>query len=211
MLKHPIARQDPSAEAAMVRGLQCGDSEAIALFVERGHRAVYSLACRLSHDPDLRQDWTHSVLLRLIEEMGKGAFVYRRPGGFWAWFRKRSYYLMLNHLNEHRSRGQMEQVDDGLDSILLPTLSEADTGPAKELERAELRRSLEDALAQIDNSHQRRALWLLLDQDLSYQEIAETMGAELNTVRSWIRRGRLTMRLFLAERLEFDGLDEAVA
>ncbi len=211
MPKQPIARQDPGAEAALVRGLQSGDPEAIALFVERGHRAVYSLACRLSSDRDLRQDWTHSVLLRLIEEMGRGVFVYRRPGGFWTWFRKRSYYLMLNHLNEHRTLGQREQADDGLESILPSPCHEAGTGPAKELERAELRRSLEDALAQIENSHQRRALWLLLDQDLSYQEIAETMGAELNTVRSWIRRGRLAMRLFLAERLEFDGLDEAVA
>jgi RNA polymerase sigma-70 factor, ECF subfamily len=211
MSKQTITRQDPAAEAALVRGLQDGDPEAMALFVERGHRAVFSLACRLSTDPDLRQDWTHSVLLRLIEEMSKGAFVYRRPGGFWAWFRKRAYYLMLNHLSEYRSRGQRELVDDSLDSILLPTAGETSICPAEELERAELRRSLEDALAQIENSHQRRALWLLLDQDLSYQEIAESMGAELNTVRSWIRRGRLAMRLFLAARLEFDGLDEAVA
>ncbi len=209
--KQAITRQDPAAEAALVRGLQAADPEAMAVLVERGHRAVFALACRLSGDPDLRQDWTHSVLLRIIEEMGKGAFVYRRPGGFWVWFRKRAYYLMLNHLNEFNSRGQRELVDDDLDSILPPSSSDAATCPAEELQQAELRRSLEDALAQVENSHQRRALWLLLDQELSYQEIAETMGAELNTVRSWIRRGRLAMRLFLAGRLEFDGLDEAVA
>ena len=72
-------------------------------------------------------------------------------------------------------------------------------------------RLIEGGLAQIENSDQRRALWLLLDQEFSYQEIAEEMSAELNTVRSWIRRGRLAMRLYIAGQLEFDGLDEAVA
>jgi len=70
---------------------------------------------------------------------------------------------------------------------------------------------MEEGLDGIENPEQRRALWLLLDQELSYQEIADLMSAELNTVRSWIRRGRIAVRVFLASRIESDDLDEAVA
>lgn len=211
MPEQMITSQEPSEEAALVHGLQRGDPEAITVFVDRGHRAIFSLACRFSADPDLRQDWTHAVLLRLIEEMGKGVFVYRRPGGFWAWFRKRAYYLMLNHLNESRSRRQREISDIDSDATLMLLTAERGSSPADELERAEIRRLIEEGLEKIENSDQRRALRLLLDQELSYQEIAEAMGAELNTVRSWIRRGRLVMRLHIADRLELDARSEAVA
>lgn len=205
-----IPRQNPREEAALAHGLASRDGEAVAAFVERAHGAVFALALRLSADPDLRRDWTHAVLLRLVQELGSGAFVYRRPGSLWAWFRKRAYYLMLNQLNEHRRRGRQELRGEELDAALLG-LAAAGASPIEELERAETRRLVEAALASIENRDQRRALWLLLDQELSYQEIALAMGAELNTVRSWIRRGRLAMRSFLLARLTESGPSEEVA
>ena len=48
------------------------------------------------------------------------------------------------------------------------------------------------------NADQQRALRLLLLEEYSYQAVAEAMDAELNTVRSWIRRARATVRCCVA-------------
>jgi DNA-directed RNA polymerase specialized sigma24 family protein len=196
--------QSPREEATLVAGLQIGDPAAISTFVNRSHFTVFALACRLNRDPDLRQDWTHSVLLRIIEELRKGVFVYRRPGSFWTWFRKRAYFLMLNQLNEHRTRGRREVAEGDLTWPLNSLSVKPGSSPADELERAEIRQFLEEGLSLIENRDQQRALWLLLDQD----QIAEVMRAELNTVRSWIRRGRLTVRLHLTSRLDISDLNK---
>lgn len=211
MTRPQLARQNPDQEAEMVRGLQTRRPDAIATFVDRSHRAVFALACNLGTDPEQRQDWTHSVLLQIIEELGRGVFVYRRPGGFWMWFRKRAYYLMLNQLNAHRARYRRERRCEDLEAVHALPGSRAVDSPAEVLERTELRGLLEEGLARVDNPDQRRALWLLLDRGLSYQEIADEMGAELNTVRSWIRRGRAAMRRFIVGRLEPGLPDSEVA
>jgi len=136
--------------------------------------------------------------------MAGGDFVYRRPGCFWAWFRKRAYYLMLNHLNRHRARLRRQGGEDELPAALERLSAERGTTPAVELERAELRRQIEACLERLGSREQRRALLMLLDQELSYEEIAQAMTAALNTVRSWIRRARIALRLCLAQRFGLD-------
>ncbi|HEY3216703.1 MAG TPA: sigma factor-like helix-turn-helix DNA-binding protein, partial [Candidatus Eisenbacteria bacterium] len=54
----------------------------------------------------------------------------------------------------------------------------------------------------IDNPDHRRALSLRLFDDLQYQEVAAAMETPLNSVRAWIRRGRLALRRCLAARFE---------
>ncbi len=195
-------RQSPAAEAALVLGLQLRQPQAVATFVNRSHHAVFALACRLKADPDLRQDWVHSVLLIIIEDLGRGAFVYRQPGSFWGWFRKRAYFLMLDQKRDLRNLRQRELADEDLPELIGTMAAENTHSPADDLEHAEIRRLFGEGLARIGNQEQRQALWLLLDQDHSYLEIAQIMGAELNTVRSWIRRGRIAMRQFIGVQLE---------
>ncbi len=191
--------QDPvdPDEQRLVQGLIVASPRETAEFLERTHHAVFAMAWRLSPDPDLRRDWTHTVLLQILEDLRQGRFVYRRAGSFWSWFRKRAYYRLLdayrgNRLLRHREGGAPEgeppDLPGGVD-------------PAEEMERAELRRALEDCLSRLSNLEQKRALWMLLFEDMAYLDISEALGAPLNTVRAWIRRGRLGVRKCLAERL----------
>ena len=49
---------------------------------------------------------------------------------------------------------------------------------------------------------QRAALSLRLLEGLSYEEIAELMGVPVNSVRSWLHRGRARLREALQEVIE---------
>lgn len=194
--RHDETRLD---ERALAAGLQAGDPRARREFFLAAHDAVYAYACRLTRDVDLRRDWTHDGLLRLAEEVAAGRFVYRRPGSFWAWFRARAPFVVLDSLRARRRQETRELPSDAEDGD--PPDAPAPDDPALDLERLEILHAVNACLDGLPNQDQRRVLALLLFEELSYEEIAEAVDRPLNTVRTDIRRGRLSLRTCLSLRL----------
>lgn len=192
----------PWSEADLVAGVAEGDTSAINEFLERTHHPVYCMACRLAADPTLRRDWSHDVLLGVLEDLKLGRFVYRGPGSFWAWFRKRAYFRLLDEYRRTR-RTSARETAMGSDQDL-PDLSElgAAGNPEQELERVEVHAALQNCLGRISNENQRQALTLVVLQSATYEDVASTMDAPLNTVRAWIRRGRIAVRKCLIDSLD---------
>ncbi|MEZ4386074.1 MAG: RNA polymerase sigma factor [Candidatus Krumholzibacteriia bacterium] len=194
------------AERALVAGLQAKETWARRVFFERAHDAVYAHACRLTRDVDLRRDWTHDVLLRLVEDVAVGRFEYRRPGSFWAWFRIRTPYLLLDCLRAWRRLVSHElPAHDDAGGVPHRGDPPAPDDPSSDLESLEIAVAVAVCLGGLANLDQRQALTLLLYEELSYEEIATALGRPLNTVRTDIRRGRLALRECLARQLELDG------
>lgn len=181
-------------EEALAHGLARGDAAAVSSFLERTHRPVYAMALRLTTDPDLRHDWTHEILLKILDELGRGRFVYRHPGCFWAWFRTRCHFLLINLYHRHRQQQDRWTAGEIGQELIekLPLASGAD--PLRLVEAVEARAVIENCLDSLASEDQRRALYLALCEDQPYQTIADEMGAVLNTVRSWIRRARVAIR-----------------
>jgi RNA polymerase sigma-70 factor (ECF subfamily) len=195
----PAREPDTAAEERnLAEGLCAGEHGAVARFLARTHHPVFCLACRLTHDPDLRRDWTHSVLLGVLEDLRQGRFTWRHPGSFWSWFRKRAYFRLLDEHRRRRLRVARESTDESLQALV--EIAGGDD-PAAEAERAELRAALEVCLESLPNPEHRRALALFLLEDAAYAEVAECLRAPLNTVKTWIHRGRVLVRRCLAERL----------
>jgi RNA polymerase sigma-70 factor (ECF subfamily) len=204
-------------EQALATGLALGDRSSVARFFERTHHPVYCMAARLTRDPELRRDWTHDVLMGVLEDVQRGRFVWRRPGSFWAWFGRRAWFRLLDCHRRHRRRSAREQPldderrsapDSGLGSAPEPTF---DPPIPAQLELVEMTASVESCLEQLPNELHRRALRLLLFDDLPYDAIAEQLDAPLNTVRAWIRRGRMQLRVCVARALgiEIRGEEDA--
>lgn len=135
-----------------------------------------------------------------MEDVAGGRFTWRRPGCFWAWFRARTPYLLLDSLRARR-RLESREIGDG-DGMLDPAAGGDD--PALDLENLEIVSAVVACLESLANEDQRQALALLLYEESSYEEIAATLGRPLNTVRTDIRRGRLALRECLTRRLELD-------
>lgn len=200
-----VAESAAADERHLVDGLLAGAPECVTEFLERTHHPVFCMACRLTSDSELRRDWAHAVVLGTLEDLRRGRFVYRRPGSLWAWFRKRAYYRLLDEYRRHRVwLARSGGLDPGDPSGDFADLAGTDD-PVAEMERLEMRNAIETCLDAIDNPDHRRALSLRLFDDLPYQQVAEAMGAPLNSVRAWIRRGRLALRRCLATRLEGPG------
>src|SRR5262245_16608110 len=98
-----------------------------------------------------------------------------------------------------RQRGRRETVS------LPGNASDADSGPAvpddptRRLERADLRRLLDEALAALPEA-QRRTFVLHADAGLSYREVADVLGISIGTVMSRLYYARQKLRAFLARK-----------
>jgi RNA polymerase sigma-70 factor (ECF subfamily) len=197
--RSPVDPDREEFEYRLAEGLIAGRPEAVRCFLERVHHPVFCMAARLTRDRETRRDWTHAVLLAILDDLGHGRFEYRHPGSFWAWFRKRAHYRLLDQYRLQRRVEGREQPESAHAAEFLAACGAAD--PAAEFERVELRAALEECLERLRNLDQRRALRLLLIDDETYESIAAAMPAPLNTVRAWIRRGRLQLRACLAASL----------
>ncbi len=202
-------------ERHLVEGLIAGAPGAVREFLDRTHHPVYCMAIRLSSDPETRRDWCHDTLLGILDDLRLGRFEYRGSGSFWGWFRKRAHYRLLDEYRRSRRISGRESPRGGPleleDAEAVPGGLSRWSGwnggdPHEELERVEMLSALETCLRALDNENHRKALELLWLQDQPYEEISLALEAPLNTVRAWIRRGRLAVRTCLTASL---GLDEA--
>ena len=200
-------RERDHEEEALARGLSVRDPQVISDFLERTHRPVYAMTARLTSDPDLRHDWTHDALLKILDELGRGRFVYRWPGCFWSWFQKRSFFLLINLYNKHRKREGVCTAGQIGEEILERLPLAKGTDPSRLMEDVESRAAIDSCLENLESDDQQRALRLVLLEDLPYQTVAEEMEATLNTVRSWVRRARISVRRCVAARFGWT-LDE---
>jgi RNA polymerase sigma-70 factor (ECF subfamily) len=202
---HASVGQEAFEEEQLVTGLLAGRTEAIARFLGRTHHPVFCMAGRLTRSSEQRRDWSHEVLLGILEDMRRGRFAYTRPGSFWAWFRKRAYYRLLDLLRQERRRGERESTTDACGEARDLDLFTGGEDPLAELERAETLHAIEQCLDKLPNAEQRHAVTLLLLEEMDYQAIAAALGAPLNTVKTWIRRGRIAVRRCLTVALHLEG------
>ena len=67
------------------------------------------------------------------------------------------------------------------------------------LERSDLRARIDAALARLSEAH-RQTFVLHADAELSYREVADTLGISIGTVMSRLYYARLKLREYLSER-----------
>ena len=189
---------------APVRRAQAGDREALAALVQSQQTYVYSIAMSLMHNPADAADMTQEAFIRLLRSLG----TYRAETKFTTWL----YRLVTNIcLDGLRRRGRpVESLDEPASTLsgddaqtAGERLADSDrwTQPEEEITLRESAAEVREALNRLPTA-QRLALTLYYFEDMRYEDIAETMGLPLNTVKSHIRRGKERLALALSNPVE---------
>lgn len=179
---------DPAASSGsdeeLVSAAHQGDGAALATLYDRYGALVYGLALRIVGVRAEAEDLAQEVFLYLSREPGFD------PGrGSLA-----AYLIILTRsraVDRLRSRRRAQQW--------LGRWQEAGRGQARDRDpferasRSELADRVRQALQGLPEP-QRRVLELAYYADLSQSEIADVLGAPLGTVKSWARRGLLSLR-----------------
>jgi RNA polymerase sigma-70 factor (ECF subfamily) len=158
--------------------------------VVRDHSArVYRLAFRLTGNSHDAEDLTQEVFVRVFRSLGSYT-----PGTFEGWLHRITTNLFLD-LARRRQRIRFE----GLADETAGRLSGDEPTPAQAFDDRHLDSDVTAALRALAPEY--RAAVVLCDiEGLSYEEIAETLGVKLGTVRSRIHRGRAQLRVALDHR-----------
>ncbi|MFK5634673.1 RNA polymerase sigma factor SigE [Ornithinimicrobium sp. LYQ103] len=160
--------------------------------IVRQHSAqVYRLAYRLTGDPHEAEDLTQDVFVRVFRSLDT-----YRPGTFEGWLHRITTNLFLDRVRR-RQRIRFDALTEEL-SARLP-LRATGTDPEQVYEMTHLDADVQAALNALPP--QFRAAVVLADiEGYSYEEVAQTLGVKMGTVRSRIHRGRALLRRSLEHR-----------
>jgi len=182
----PIA--GPSDEE-LLAGAVSGDRSAREELFRRHRQIAYRVAHRLLGNEadalDAVQDGFVKALLRLPKFQGRSSF--------------RTWLLRVVSnaaLDLGRQRGRREWLT--LEAVDRGAEHDADAAPAPDhgLELEDLRRQLQRALDQLPPA-QRQTFVLHAEADLSYREVADTLGISIGTVMSRLFYARQRLRTLL--------------
>jgi RNA polymerase sigma factor (sigma-70 family) len=150
---------------------------------------VYRLAYRLTGNTHDAEDLTQEVFVRVFRSLQNYT-----PGTFEGWLHRITTNLFLD-MARRRQRIRFE----GLGEEAARRLTGDEPTPAQAFDARHFDSDVQEALAALAPEY--RAAVVLCDiEGLSYEEIADTLGIKLGTVRSRIHRGRAQLRVALEHR-----------
>jgi RNA polymerase sigma factor (sigma-70 family) len=162
--------------------------------VERHSDRVYRLSYRLTGNRHDAEDLTQEVFVRVFRSLSTYT-----PGTFEGWLHRITTNLFLD-----QARRKQRIRFDAMTEERADRLTSASPSPDTAYSDQRFDDDVEHALQELPPDF--RAAVVLCDvEGLSYEEIAEILGAKLGTVRSRIHRGRALLRRALAHRAPATG------
>lgn len=169
-----------SLEAGRIRAAQRGDRKAMDDLVRAHQDRVYGFIYRLTNDRDMALDLAQETFLKALKSLSR----FKPDAAFEPWLLAIARNCFLDHARvasteARRQSDRLDAIAPGAEDPALTRLA-SDTG-------------IMQALQEVP-SPMREALVLRHVEDLSYEQIAEALGAPLGTVKTWIHRGRMSLR-----------------
>jgi RNA polymerase sigma-70 factor, ECF subfamily len=187
-------------DLSLVESLREGSERGYEELLTRFQQPVYVLALRLLDDQSEAFDVVQEVFLKVFRNIGS----FRGQSTLKTWI----YRITVNEAHNARRwffRHRRREVDldgnPGETRNWKEIIPDSSRSPFDAASAREQHVMIEAALERI-NPIFREAVVLRDIADLSYEEIAEVLGASLGTVKSRIRRGREALREELAGSLK---------
>jgi len=150
---------------------------------------VYRLAYRLSGNKADAEDLTQETFVRVFRSLAE-----YQPGTFECWLHRITTNLFLDMVRR-RQRIRFDALPDDAGD----RLATREAGPEQIYDELHLDPEIQQALDALPADFRVAVVLCDLEQ-LSYEEIAATLGIKVGTVRSRIHRGRVLLREALAHR-----------
>ena len=180
---------DPD-DASLIRRCREGDERAYRELVQRFQRPVYSVAIRMLRSAEDAEDVTQETFVRVFRALDR----YDLSRSFEAWLFTITTRLAIDLMRRRRvrpvslSRQDPESGEEHTIDIVDPGL-----GPDETTSHAEEERHAKDLIDSLP-AHYRIVVMLRHQQDLSYEEISESLHLPLGTVKARIHRARALLK-----------------
>jgi len=175
---------DTPSDAELARAVGEGRTEAYDLLVDRHLKSVYAVAVRIVHDAAEAEDVAQDTFIRAYERL----YLYDIEQSFRNWLLKIATNLSINRLRSRRR----ERI------LKMNVAEKAQRAAPEAISKDELpsARDWQHWLDQLDES-QRTAIVLFHFHQMPYAEIAEVLDVPINTVRTYLHRGRKRLKVLM--------------
>jgi RNA polymerase sigma-70 factor, ECF subfamily len=187
-------------EVAFVDRLQVGSDEAFETLIHLYQTPIYNVAYRILGDPSEASDAVQETFMKIF----KGIKTFRGESGLKTWIYRIAISESLNRQRwwKRWRRHAPVSIDDTTpNGARLVEVTDSGPSPESACARMEMEREVQRALNGLSFEH-RVAVVLRDIEGLSYEEIAETLGLSLGTVKSRLWRARSEMRTKLESVLK---------
>jgi len=188
-LDHPSA-SDETLVGAAKRGDMMAFEELVARHRDKIYARAFSMVRNEDEAVDLSQEAWVKGWQRLVQFQGDSSFG--------TWMTRIVINLCLDQLRRRKRQRteSIEVINEEMGGVerQMPVVT---SNPTERLERAELRKRIDQALGQL--SHEHRTVLILHEfEDLEYKEIAKRMECSIGTVMSRLFYARRKMAVLLA-------------
>lgn len=185
-------------DAELVRQTLCGRTDAYNDLVVRYQRQVYNLAYRMLGNAEDAGDLVQDTFLRAYSALGS----FRQDASFLTWLYKIASNLCIDHLRSRKSRGALS-LDVEREEGREPASEVRSEAPEDCAVRGSVQEVVQRAVMNLPEKY-RIVIVLRHMQDMSVEEIANTLDLPAGTVKTHLFRAREMLRERLQPVLEVD-------
>lgn len=203
MKRDPVdASLDERPDEALMRAYQAGDVAAFESLYARYERRVFAFVLRFVGDRALAEELFQETFARAVAAAPR----WKPRAPFAAWIFRIARNLCLDHVKAHGRRRTVSLDRTGDDPPEAPEPAAGGASPDAEVFRRRTVARLEAAILDLEPA-QREVLLLRERAGLSFEEISETTGMSVSTLKSRMRYALGHLR----KALEGTGFDRAEA
>ena len=174
-------------DSDLIACAQQGDRQAFTELVLRHQNGVVGLIYRMCGDPQQAEDAAQEAFVRVWQNLNS----YKPQHAFRSWLYRIAANAALDSLRRERPSADLDSLP----------LADASAGPEESTEEHDRTMRVRRAIARL-SPPLRMVLILREYQELSYQEIAETLDIPTGTVMSRLNTARSQLRQELTASLE---------
>jgi RNA polymerase sigma-70 factor (ECF subfamily) len=179
-------------QRAWVQAAQNGDESGFEKIFRHYQVSLFNWARHLVGDADEAEDVVQQAFIKVFHALPK----MREPGALEYWLKRIVYNASMDTLRKRK-----RQAESTLGDTVMRRYAATTRGPEGDLLQGEEREMVQEALKKMNPRY--RALILMREFDgMSYEEIGETTGEPLTTVRVALFRARAQLRELLRQVVE---------
>ena len=191
----PNPSEANAVDFTLMERIGAGDHQAFRELVDRHQNAVIGTVAKMLGNASESEDIAQQVFLRIW----RNAKRYRPDAKFTTYLFTITRNLVFNE-SRRKSRKKEVSSDEREENSNCLVEASPDRQPDAELLQAELQQAVDAAIASLPET-QRMAVVLRRYEQLSYEEIAETLELSVSAVKSLLFRARTTLRESLSDYL----------
>lgn len=163
-----------------------GEEKAFEELLGKYRTSVFSICLRMVRNRSTAEDIAEEVFVKIFSALDR----YDPTFPFASWLHRITSNLCIDYLRREKDRAiSLDQPLGGDDDGLLIQIPARTAAPDREVESKEMMAMLDEAIERLPE-HYRIIVILRHQEERSYEEISETLGIPLGTVKARIHRAR---------------------